>query len=336
MMQVIVLGAGAWGTALAIHIAKHQGAATLWMRSENLAQSLIASSENQKYLPGVKFPPGLKITSDLAACQISAADLIVFATPLAGLTETVTRVLQHKTTCHNWIWVCKGLDANTARLPHQLMADLLGTTVSDYRLGVLSGPSFAKEVAQGLPCALTVASSSQALIETTQKAFHHANLRIYSSHDVTGVELGGAIKNVLAIATGIADGIGLGLNARAALLTRGLAEMRRLIVACGGDAETAVGLTGLGDLILTATGDLSRNRQVGLALAQGQSLEKILNDLGHVAEGVRCAKAVRELAAQKAVEMPITNMVCEVLFNQLEPRLAVSHLMGRDAKSEGL
>jgi glycerol-3-phosphate dehydrogenase (NAD(P)+) len=222
-------------------------------------------------------------------------------------------------------------------MPHQVIArelSLAAATDRGIKTAVLSGPSFASEVAKGMPCALTVASDSNELIILVQDALHHGNMRIYGSNDIVGVELGGAIKNVLAIATGIGDGLGLGLNARAALLTRGLAEMMRLMTAMGGKSETAMGLTGVGDLILTATGDLSRNRRVGLQLATGKKLPEILKNLGHVAEGVLCAQAVSDLAKSKGIEMPITQMVCEVLFKELDAAAAVKLLMGRDAKSE--
>jgi glycerol-3-phosphate dehydrogenase (NAD(P)+) len=229
------------------------------------------------------------------------------------------------------------LEPKTSLMPHQVIARELSLSSANNRgikTAVLSGPSFASEVAKGMPCALTIASDSNDLIALAQDALHHGNMRIYGSNDIVGVELGGAIKNVLAIATGIGDGLGLGLNARAALLTRGLAEMMRLMTAMGGKSETAMGLTGVGDLILTATGDLSRNRRVGLQLATGKKLPEILKDLGHVAEGVLCAQAVSDLAKSKGIEMPITHMVCEVLFKELDAATAVKLLMGRDAKSE--
>jgi glycerol-3-phosphate dehydrogenase (NAD(P)+) len=216
-------------------------------------------------------------------------------------------------------------------LPHQIVREALGDGLP---IGALSGPSFAQEVARGLPCALTIASTSSALRERAVAALHSQALRLYSSDDLIGVEVGGAVKNILAIATGIIDGLGLGLNARAALITRGLAEITRLGVALGARAETFTGLTGLGDLLLTCTGELSRNRRVGLGLAQGQSLEQIIAELGHVAEGVRCAKAVRTLAADKQVDMPITAAVAGVLFDGDTPRAMVMRLLARDPRSE--
>jgi glycerol-3-phosphate dehydrogenase (NAD(P)+) len=229
------------------------------------------------------------------------------------------------------VWLCKGFEAETQLLPHQVVAAELAGHASN---GVLSGPSFAREVGQGLPVALTIASASAVCRERTVAAFHHGAMRIYTGDDLVGVEVGGAVKNVLAIATGIADGLGLGLNARAALITRGLAEMSRLGVTLGGRAETFTGLTGLGDLILTATGDLSRNRTVGLQLAAGRTLDDILGALGHVAEGVRCAQAVLAIAQAHSIDMPITQAVCAVLFDGVAARDAVSALLRRDAKAE--
>jgi glycerol-3-phosphate dehydrogenase (NAD(P)+) len=229
------------------------------------------------------------------------------------------------------VWLCKGFEADSQLLPHQVVAAELPGHGSN---GVLSGPSFAREVGQKLPVALTVASASATCRERTVEAFHHGAMRIYTGDDIVGVEVGGAVKNVLAIATGIADGLGLGLNARAALITRGLAEMSRLGVTLGGRAETFTGLTGLGDLILTATGDLSRNRTVGMQLASGRTLDDILGALGHVAEGVRCAQAVLAIARAHAIDMPITQAVCAVLFDGVAPRDAVSALLRRDSKAE--
>jgi glycerol-3-phosphate dehydrogenase (NAD(P)+) len=260
--------------------------------------------------------------------------MAIIASPVAGLAEMTRAVAAHGGV-RNVIWLCKGFDPQTGALPHAIVAEVLAQTGRiDLATGVLSGPSFAKEVAQGLPCAMTVASTSEALCKLTQRGFHHHAMRVYASDDLVGVEVGGAVKNVLAIATGAADGLGLGLNARAALVTRGLAEMTRLGLALGGRPETFMGLTGMGDLLLTATGDLSRNRTVGMQLAQGRTLDEILAHLGHVAEGVRCAQAVAALARANGVDMPITFTVCEVLFNGLAPARAVDRLLQRDAKSE--
>lgn len=339
-MKVTLLGAGAWGTAMASQAARQlrEEDVCLWSRSAEQLQAIAQSGENQEYLPGISLPKNLKLESDFSAAikRLSENDLLVIATPMSGLSETVARVLQVAQHPLNIIWLCKGLEPATALLPHQVVEreDVLHSRGLKHAYGALSGPSFAHEVGAGMPCALTVASSSAALCEIVQAAFHHGNMRVYSSDDLIGVELGGAVKNVLAIAAGIGDGLSLGLNARAAVLTRGLAEMMRLVKAAGGKSETCMGLTGVGDLILTATGDLSRNRRVGLELAAGKSLPEILASLGHVAEGVLCAAAVGDLAARLGVEMPITAMMGEVLSGKLTPKEALKKLMGRDPKIE--
>ena len=332
-MKVAVLGAGAWGTALAGHLAARHDS-VLWARDAALIAELSTSHENARYLAGVALPSALRFEAnlDLALDHALADDaLCVVATPVAGLRAMLRTMRDMGKVPAHIVWLCKGFEADTQLLPNQVVAQELGGHASN---GTLSGPSFAREVGQGLPVALTVASASAACRERTVAAFHHGAMRIYSGDDVVGVEVGGAVKNVLAIATGIADGLGLGLNARAALITRGLAEMSRLGAALGGRAETFTGLTGLGDLILTATGDLSRNRTVGMQLATGRSLDDILNALGHVAEGVRCARGVLSIAQSHGIEMPITEAVCDVLFNNVAPRDAVSALLRRDAKAE--
>jgi glycerol-3-phosphate dehydrogenase (NAD(P)+) len=332
-MKVAVLGAGAWGTALAAHLARRHDA-LLWARDGSLVDELRATRENKRYLGGVTLPAELRCDADLAATLAHCADddaLCVVATPVAGLRALFRSMRDARRVPAHIVWVCKGFEADTQLLPHQVVAAELAGHASN---GVLSGPSFAREVALGLPVALTVASASSVCRERTLGAFHHGAMRIYTGDDVVGVEVGGAVKNVLAIATGIADGLALGLNARAALITRGLAEMSRLGVALGGQPETFTGLTGLGDLILTATGDLSRNRTVGLRLAEGRTLGDILAALGHVAEGVRCAQAVLAIAHAHGVDMPITQAVCAVLFEGVAPRDAVSALLRRDARAE--
>ena len=334
-MKVAVLGAGAWGTALASHLAaKHD--TVLWARDANLLASIAGAHENLAYLPGVPLHPALRFDAQFDSVLAHAGgpgDLCVIAAPVAGLRVLCEAMQDGRGVPAQLIWLCKGFEADTQRLPHQVVEEVLGAHA---HCGALSGPSFAKEVAAGLPVALTVASASEACRDLTVQAFHHGAMRIYTGDDVVGVEVGGAVKNVLAIATGIADGLGLGLNARAALITRGLAEMTRLGIALGGRAETFTGLTGLGDLILTATGDLSRNRTVGMQLAGGSTLETILGQLGHVAEGVRCAKAVMQIAQQHGVEMPISEAVCAVLFDGRAPRDAVGALLRRDARAETL
>ncbi len=332
-MKVSVLGAGAWGSALASHLAARHDT-VLWARDPGLLAQIERTRVNTTYLPGISLDPALRVEPDLAAALAhgdGAADLCVLAAPVAGLRTLCEAMRAAAAVPRQLIWLCKGFEADTQYLPHQVVAAVLGEHA---HCGALSGPSFAKEVAAGLPVALTVASASARCRDLTVQAFHHGAMRIYTGDDLVGVEVGGAVKNVLAIATGIADGLGLGLNARAALITRGLAEMTRLGVALGGRAETFTGLTGMGDLILTATGDLSRNRTVGLQLAGGRSLDDILGGLGHVAEGVHCARAVLQLARRLGVEMPISEAVCAVLFDGRAPHDAVGALLRRDARPE--
>jgi glycerol-3-phosphate dehydrogenase (NAD(P)+) len=255
--------------------------------------------------------------------------LLIAASPVAGLRPLLEQLKAYP--IPNIVWLCKGFEYGTGLLPHQVVREVLGDTVP---AAALSGPSFAQEVARGQPCALTVASCSEQLRDSVVASVHGGNIRVYSCDDMVGVEVGGAVKNILAIATGAADGLGLGLNARAALITRGLAEITRLGTALGGKPSTFMGLTGMGDLILTCTGDLSRNRRVGLALAQGKPLETIVAELGHVAEGVPCAKAVRELARKLGVDMPITNAVAGVLFDGDNAAEMASKLLARDPRDE--
>lgn len=329
--KVTVLGAGAWGTAVAMALAQRHDV-LLWGRNAAALHAMGEARENTDYLPGYPFPERLHVAAAFDAALAHAADpdgLLIAACPVAGLRPLLKQLKPHNIA--HVVWLCKGFEYDTGLLPHQIVREELGEGVAG---GALSGPSFAQEVARGLPCALTIASTSSQLRDSVVAAVHGGNVRVYSSADLVGVEVGGAVKNVLAIATGVADGLGLGLNARAALITRGLAEITRLGTALGGQAETFMGLTGMGDLILTCTGDLSRNRRVGLALAQGKALDTIVQELGHVAEGVPCAKAVRELAARIGVEMPITNAVAGVLFDGDLPQAMVLRLLARDPRDE--
>ncbi|HEY8607070.1 MAG TPA: NAD(P)H-dependent glycerol-3-phosphate dehydrogenase [Noviherbaspirillum sp.] len=329
-MNITILGAGAWGTALAILLADRHPV-VLWGRSSDAMREAAEHRENRAYLPGFPLPAPLAPTADFDAAVAHAGKdgLLIVATSVAGLRPVAQRLRPHAVP--NLVWLCKGLEEGSRMLPHQVVSETLGETLPH---GALSGPSFAQEVARGMPCALTIASASQSLRDQVVQAVHARALRVYSSDDLTGVEVGGAVKNILAIATGVTDGLGLGLNARAALITRGLAEITRLGVALGGRTETFMGLTGVGDLILTCTGDLSRNRQVGLALARGTKLEAIVQELGHVAEGVRCAQAVRALARERGVEMPITEAVAAVLFDGESPAATLERLLARDPRSE--
>ncbi len=334
MARIAVLGAGAWGTAIACALAPRH-AVTLWVRDPVQVRALRAERSNARYLPGIALPASLAIEGDLArAAQAAGEDLLAIATPTDALRATL-RALAPLAPRAAIVWLCKGFERDSGKLAHQIVAEELGAERLHDAAGPLSGPSFAEEVARGLPTALTVAGGA-AFCEAVTRAFHGGALRIYSTDDVTGVEVGGAVKNVMAIATGIADALGLGNNARAALITRGLAEITRLGVALGARAETFMGLTGVGDLILTCTGELSRNRKVGLMLGRGLMLAQALAELGHVAEGVWSAPAVAARAAHAGVEMPLTQAVCAVLDGRLAPRAALERLLARDPKREGV
>jgi glycerol-3-phosphate dehydrogenase (NAD(P)+) len=327
-MNIAVLGAGAWGTAMACAAASRH-AVMLYARDEAQCAAIRAGHENQRYLPGVRLPDGMVITSRLAdATRHAAHGLLVVATPTDAL-RSVLRSLRSDA-LPPLVWLCKGFEKTTGSLAHEVFREEIGPIEN---AGPLSGPSFALEVARGLPTALTVAGAGP-FCRTVTDALHGGALRIYSSDDVVGVEVGGAVKNVLAIATGICDALELGLNARAALITRGLAEMTRLGCALGARADTFMGLTGVGDLILTATGDLSRNRRVGLELGKGVARDEALAKLGHVAEGVQSAHAVRARARAAGVEMPITEAVCQVLDGRLSPSQALDRLLAREPKRE--
>lgn len=323
--DVTIVGAGAWGTALAINAALAGRRVCLWTRDGAHAQAMQQQGENTRYLPGIALPAQLQITADWAQAM-AHAKLVIVATPMAALADMLAAIPAD----HPVMWLCKGFEKNTGRLGHEIAAAVRPQGLS----GVLSGPSFAQEVALGRPTALVAASTSPELAQLTVQTFHSDNLRVYTSTDPIGVEVGGAVKNVLAIATGVTDGLQLGLNARAALITRGLAEMTRLGVALGARVDTFMGLSGLGDLVLTATGDLSRNRNVGLQLARGLALPDILQALGHVSEGVYSAQAVLQRARQLQVDMPITQAVVELLEGRLDARAAVQQLMQREARAE--
>jgi glycerol-3-phosphate dehydrogenase (NAD(P)+) len=334
---VVVLGAGAWGTAMACALAtRHE--VVLWARDAAQAAEMAATRSNARYLPGLTLPPSVTIHADLAAVlrpALAAPEraLIVIATPTAGLRDTLHAIMaQGQGLPTPLVWLCKGLERSSHLLAHQIVADELGEHALA-NAGPLSGPSFAEEVAKGLPTALTVAGGAT-LCERVTAIVHGGALRVYSTDDLIGVEVGGAVKNVLAIATGIAESLGLGLNARAALITRGLAEITRLGVALGARPETFMGLTGVGDLILTCTGDLSRNRKVGLLLGRGVALRDALAQLGHVAEGVWSAPAVLARAQALGVDMPLTQAVCAVLDGTLSPQDALRRLLARDPKRE--
>lgn len=327
-MNIAILGAGAWGTALAISLSAHHRV-TLWGRNAAQISAMSASRRNQHYLPEISLPQELQLTHELNAA-LADAELVLAVVPVSALRGTLAQIANLSKPVPV-IWACKGFESETALLPHQVVAE---TLPQEFPYGVLSGPSFALEVARGLPTALTLASPDGEFARRTAQALHHSRLRIYSSTDVVGVEVGGAVKNVLAIASGIADGMGFGHNARAALITRGLAEMSRLGLKLGGRAETLGGLSGAGDLILTCTGNLSRNRQVGMLLAQQLALPDILQQLGHVAEGVYTVREVHRLAQRLHVDMPICSAVYGVLYEQLSAAKAVEALLSRSPNTE--
>lgn len=326
-MKLAILGAGAWGTALAITLAQRH-AVSLWVWDpQQLAE--MQASRSSRFLPNFSLPAAVQLHAN-AAGVLAQTELALVVVPTQGLRQTLKEIRL----CAKHIPVilaCKGFEPGSPHLPHQVAEQELAAGVP---CAILSGPSFAQEVAQGLPAALTLASHDRALAQSAARELHSQKLRIYSSDDVMGVAVGGAVKNVIAIAAGICDGLGLGNNARAALITRGLAEITRLGLKLGGKPETFMGLAGAGDLILTCTGDLSRNRQVGVMLANGKSLPVILNELGHVAEGVTTAREVLQLAGKMQVEMPITHAVNRVLYEDVPASIVLQELLNRDPKAE--
>jgi glycerol-3-phosphate dehydrogenase (NAD(P)+) len=328
-MKLAVLGAGAWGTALAMTFA-HEHQVTLWARDAEQVAAMAEARENLRYLPGQRFPDTLALSADLEQA-LAGVDLVLVVTPIAGLRATVRRIAARSAPVPPLLWACKGFEAGSSLLPHQVVAEELPELTE---CGALSGPSFALEVAQGLPSAVTIASENTAFTQRITRALNNTRLRLYANDDLVGVEVGGAVKNVMAIATGVADGLGFGMNARAALMTRGLAEITRLATALGASPQTMMGLAGTGDLILTCTGTLSRNRQVGLKLAEGKALATVLEELGHVAEGVSTAREVLTMAERLEVDMPITAAVCDLLYHGASPQKVVGDLMGRAPKSE--
>lgn len=337
-----VLGAGAWGTGIACQIAAHQPV-VLWGRDAELMRQLQGTRINAAYLPEVTLPEALSVSADLDATLRHAAGpqgLLLLAVPVSALRSTAQAVRIFNADkplgarVQRLVWLCKGFEQGSGLLPHAVIDAVFAGMDAPPATGALSGPSFALEVARGLPVALSLASADAVLRQSAVAALHHGAMRIYATPDLIGVEVGGAVKNVLAIATGVSDGMGLGHNARAALITRGLAEISRLGVALGGQADTFMGLSGLGDLVLTATGDLSRNRRVGLALAQGQKLERIVATLGHVAEGVHTAQTALQLARAHRVSMPITEAVSRLLDGKLSPREALEGLLQRQPRGE--
>jgi glycerol-3-phosphate dehydrogenase (NAD(P)+) len=334
-MKICVHGAGAWGTALAVNAAgRHE--VTLWARDAAQADAISKARENIRYLPGLALPAALTVRAGDLRQARKSADLVIVATPMAALRQQLTDL---RGTTAPVAWLCKGVEPALGNSPTSfglLAHEIWAQVAPELLAGVLSGPSFAQEVAEGRPTALVAASPHAQVRDALVDAFHGPALRVYANDDIVGVEVGGAVKNVLAIATGLCDGLALGLNARAALITRGLAEMTRFGLALGARAETFMGLSGLGDLVLTSTGDLSRNRKVGLLLAQGRTLAEAVASLGHVAEGVYCARTVVQRARGLGVEMPIAEGVVALLDGKLSPREAVASLTGRDPVPESV
>jgi glycerol-3-phosphate dehydrogenase (NAD(P)+) len=324
VLKVAVLGAGSWGTALAALIARHGHQAVLWGRDAVVAHAIDTAHENPRYLPGIALPENLRATTDMA---VAMAD----AVPSHAFTETLRALAPMLPAGVGVSWATKGFEPGSSRFLHEVAEDVLGP---DVPLAVVTGPSFAKEVAQGLPTALTIHGADEEFCQQVADVLHGPAFRAYTGNDMVGAELGGAMKNVLAVATGVADGMGLGLNARAGLITRGLNEMLRLAAAIGARPETLMGLAGLGDLVLTCTGDLSRNRRLGLALGRGQSIEEAVREIGQVVESVQTADEVMRQARKHGIDLSITEAVSDVLHGDITPRDALERLLAREQKPE--
>ncbi len=327
---IAVIGAGSWGTALALQFARGGREVRLWGRDAKQIATIRTDGVNNRYLPDARFPANLRVTADLDACLDGVRDIVI-AVPSHGLRETLTRIQPLLDGAARICWATKGFELSTGKLPHQVAGELLG---DDRAMAVLSGPTFAREVGAGLPTAMTIAASDASFADDLAKALSGENFRAYTSGDMLGVEVGGAVKNVLAIGTGMSDGLGFGANTRIALINRGLVEMTRLGVALGARQDTFMGLAGMGDLVLTCTDDLSRNRRMGLALASGKSIEEAQQEIQQVVEGVLAAKAVKQVADQMSVEMPICQEIYRILYEGVPPREAVGALMGRALKPE--
>ena len=327
---VAVLGAGSWGTALAIQFARAGHPTRLWSRSAADVASLRAARENTRYLPGAKLPAGIELHADLAA-SVQGAVAIIIAVPSHSLRSLLTQLKPLLAPDARLAWATKGFELDTGKLPHQVARDVLG---DHYPVAVLSGPTFAKEVGAGLPTAMTIASASSEYAHQLAKSLHASNFRAYTSTDIVGVEVGGAVKNVLAVGAGLSDGLGFGANTRIALITRGLSEVVRLGVALGAQPETFMGLAGLGDLVLTCTDNQSRNRRFGLALAAGKSVPDALAEIGQVVEGYTAARAVHSVALREKIDMPIVGGIYRILYENAPAKDVVKDLMTRPIRPE--
>ena len=334
-LPVAVLGAGSWGTALAALIARHGHPTVLWGRDPETIAGIGQHHENSRYLPGIALPESLRASTDLAAA-LQGAGLVLVVVPSHAFTETLEALAPLRPAQAGVAWAAKGFEPGSGRFLHEVAADVLGNggPGPNVPLAVVTGPSFAREVAQGLPTALTVHGDDPGFVQQVASVLHGPGFRAYTGDDMRGAELGGAMKNVLAVATGAADGMGLGSNARTGLITRGLNEMLRLNAAIGGRPETLMGLAGLGDLVLTCTGDLSRNRRLGLALGRGQSLQDAVREIGQVVESVQTADEVMRLADRHGLELPISQAVRDVLHGDITPAEALSRLLARERKPE--
>jgi glycerol-3-phosphate dehydrogenase (NAD(P)+) len=327
---IAVIGAGSWGTALALQFARSGRRVRLWdIDAEQLA-IIAAERVNTRYLPNAPFPDNIEVRDDLEPCLDNVTDIVV-AVPSHGLRETLQKLQPILDDSARVCWATKGFELSTGKLPHEVAAEVLG---DNHAMAVLSGPTFAKEVGAGLPTAMTIASSDTTFAEDIAEAISENNFRAYTSSDMIGVEVGGAVKNVLAIGAGISDGLGFGANTRIALINRGLVEMTRLGVALGAKQDTFMGLAGMGDLVLTCTDDQSRNRRMGLMLATGKTIEEAQAEIQQVVEGVLAAKAVKQVADKMSVEMPICQQIYGVLYEGVPPREAVTALMSRALKPE--
>jgi len=327
--SISILGAGSWGTALALQAARNGCEAMLWGHNPQHIAQVKQTRENQRYLAGFSFPDNLYVTDDLRQA-VGFSNLILLVVPSHAFKHTLIAIQPFLSENSQIAWATKGFDSETGELLSQVSLSILG----NINTAVISGPTFAKEVAQGLPTALTIASNSESLANQLTHILHNHCFRIYTSTDIIGVQVGGACKNVLAIAAGIADGLGFGANTRAALITRGLNEIMRLGIRLNGQADTFMGLTGLGDLILTCTDNQSRNRRFGLALGQGKSQQQALSEIAQEVEGIGAAREAYLLSKHYQVEMPITEQVYKVLFENLDPKIAVQNLLTRDQKPE--